>query len=243
MILHIPHSSTKMIYGVDVPNLEKNLNLLTDWYAGELFQHSTASRVVANLSRLVVDVERLPGDPMKEFGKGRFYSTDVDGNPIIREPSEIYKNLYSDYHDWLNTTIHGYLSYFPVVVIVDCHTFNPEPLPWERIFEERPDICIGINDTHIPEGLVDILKNYFENEELSVGINTPYSGAIIPRDFIKRSDVYSIMIEVNKSLYLNNDGYEKRSGRFGDTQYGISQALGLINDWESKKEAEFWNNL
>ena len=243
MILHIPHTSTKMIEGIQVPNLQKNLNLLTDWYVDELFQHSTASRVVANLSRLVVDVERLPGDPMNEFGKGRFYSTDVDGNPIIRVPSQIYKELYNDYHEWFNTTINGYLSYFPLVVVVDCHSFNPEPLPWESKIPKRPDFCIGVNDTHVPEGLAEIISDYLRKMGYSVGINTPYSGAIIPRNFVKRSDVYTIMIEVNKSLYLNNSVFDIRPGFFGDTQFAISMVLELINDWENKKEVEFWKNL
>lgn len=239
MILHIPHASTKMHDSVTVPDLEDNLILLTDWYTDELFQHKMASRVVADISRLVVDMERVPNDRMDDVGKGRFYTDNVDGIPIIRKLSKAYEFLYENYHDWLNTTVAGYLSYFPIVVVVDCHSFNPIPLPWET-YGERPDFCIGVNKTHVPEGLVDILNEYFNGQGFSVGINTPYSGAIIPRNFINEPNVFSIMIEVNKRLYLNNDGYEKRSGRFDDTKFVISEALELINEWEDKKEDEFW---
>jgi len=243
MILHIPHSSTKMLDGIQVPNLRDSINLMTDWFADELFQFPTATRVVQNLSRLVVDVERLPQDAMERYGKGHIYTTDVFGYPILRDAEpHIYEGLYNNYHTWLNTTVAGYLSYFPLVVVVDCHTFNPQPLNWEFDNGDRPDICLGVNSTHIPENLVFILADYFKREGLSVGINVPYHGSIIPSQFVDSSDVYSIMIEVKKSLYINSR-YEKRNGFFDDMQYIITGALRLIDDWENKKESEFWKNL
>lgn len=244
MILHIPHSSTKMFEGVYMPNLRASINLMTDWFADELFQFPTASRVVQDLSRLVVDVERFPNDAMEICGKGYVYTTDVFGYPIIRDSEPfVYRGLYDNYHTWFNTTVAGYLSYFPVAVIVDCHTFNSLPMFWESdSCDNRPDICIGVNSTHIPENLVFILADYFNSKGFLVNINNPYSGAIIPSQFIDNPNVYCIMIEVNKSLYLNNI-YEKINGSFEDLQHIITGALGIIDEWESKKEDEFWGNI
>ncbi len=242
MILHIPHSSTKMFEGVIVPNLRDSINLMTDWFADELFQFPTATRVVQNLSRLVVDVERLPQDTMERYGKGKIYTTDVFGYPILRDAEpHIYEGLYNNYHTWLNTTVAGYLSYFPIVTVVDCHTYNEKPLNWENS-GYRPDICIGTNHDHYPIGLVDELAKFFMSEGLSVGYNTPYAGAIIPSNFNSNPNVYCIMIEVKKSLYLNSR-YEKRNSFFDDIPYIITGALRLIDDWENKKESEFWKNL
>jgi N-formylglutamate amidohydrolase len=241
MILHIPHSSPKVTEDVHVPYLQESVNLMTDWYADELFQFPAASRVVFDLSRLVVDVERLPNDPMEDHGKGRFYSTDVFGYPILRDREmDHYGDIYRDYHTWFSGSVHGYLSYFPVVVIVDCHTFNNNPLNWEAP-GKRPDICIGVNGINFPHELVYIVTKSFEKRGLSVAINRPYVGSIVPEDFIGNNNVYSIMIEVNKSLYLNNK-YEKKKAAFRSTQFIITEALRQIDEWESKKEDEFWRN-
>jgi N-formylglutamate deformylase len=242
MILHIPHSSIKISEDVHIPNLEDSINLMTDWYADELFQLSTATRVVQDLSRLVVDVERLPNDAMEMYGKGKIYTSDVFGYPIIRDKDiSHYENIYNNYHKWFNATVAGYLSYFPAVVVVDCHAYNKKPLNWENS-GHRPDICIGTNFDHYPIGLIDQIAKFFMSKGLSIGYNTPYSGAIIPSRFVSNPNVYCVMIEVKKSLYINNV-YEKRDGFFDILQSVITEALGLIDEWETKKDNEFWKNL
>ena len=52
MILHIPHSSTKLPKDFDVlgaVSLEKELQRMTDWHTDELFSYDNASRVVFSL--------------------------------------------------------------------------------------------------------------------------------------------------------------------------------------------------
>jgi N-formylglutamate deformylase len=45
---------------------------------------------------------------------------------------------------------------------------------------------------------------------LSLGIDTPYSGSIVPMEYYqKESKVTSIMLEVNRRLYLNEPTNEK----------------------------------
>lgn len=235
MILHIPHTSTRMIDSVQVENAQKNLNLLTDWYADELFEYpgEKAHQVVFDYSRLVVDVERFKVDEMESVGKGFAYRTDIDDNPIIRDIDEC-EHIYDEYHRDFTNLVNQYLSLVSPVVIVDCHTFNSDPLPWEDVNLPRPDICIGVNVNNIDLRLVKDVYRYFFNHGLSVSINVPYSGSIVPSHFIDDEDVVSIMIEVNKSLYLNNE-YGK-SDSFEKCKDIIRGALDIIYEWKEEQQ-------
>lgn len=232
MILHIPHSSTRMINSVKVDNLKRNIDLLTDWFVDDLFEYpgEKAHPVIFEYSRLVVDVERFKSDCMDEFGKGFAYQTDIDGYPINRDIDECVR-LYDEYHLRFTNLVNEYLALFPRVVIVDCHTFNNDPLPWERIsISPRPDICIGVSDDNINTSLVDRVIHHLIDKDISFLINTPYSGSMVPKHFIGHPDVHSIMIEVNKSLYLNNE-YGK-SDSFDRCKGIITGVLDIIHEWQ-----------
>jgi N-formylglutamate amidohydrolase len=72
--------------------------------------------------------------------------------------------------------------------------------------EDRPDISLGVDYFHTPEWLVNKLKLSFEKNNLSVKINSPYSGTIIPLKYYNKDKrVMGIMIEVNKKLYLGDE--------------------------------------
>lgn len=236
MLLHIPHSSIKMIDSVKVPNLDRNINLLTDWYADELFDYpgERAEKFVFPYSRLVVDVERFKNDHMESVGKGYLYKNDVDYNDIVRD-NDIGDKMYNEYHYSLNTLVNQYFTLFPVLVIVDCHTFNDNPLPWDNLSGYRPDICLGIDLNHTPVDLYFTVLDYFANKGYIVGTNDPYSGTIIPSQSTDNENLFAIMIEINKKLYLNIE--YKKSSNFDKTKEDITGALDIIYEWQEKKRA------
>ena len=109
------------------------------------------------------------------------------------------------------------------VVIADCHSF-----PDEGVFfienSERPNICLGRDEFHTPEELLDLVKGHFEDCGFSVLVNQPYSGCMIPIDYYRKNKhVHGIMIEVNKRLYLDR-GFEKAKG-FGKIRRAITDIL------------------
>lgn len=75
----------------------------------------------------------------------------------------------------------------------------------------RPDICIGTDDFHTPESLTAFLVNYFTDLGYDTKINTPFKGSLVPLHYYQKdSRVKSIMIEVNKKVYLDNpEGFKK----------------------------------
>ena len=244
MILHIPHSSTKIDY-IKIKDVQNNINQITDLYTDELFQYDTAGfEIIFPYNRLVVDVERFKNDPMDYFCKGYIYKTDVFNNTIKRDKSNpIFEKLYDEHHRKLNNAVHEYLNFFPIAFVIDCHSFPDIPFEWEQYkFEKRPDICLGINFNNTPFEVIKLLFDYFKNHNLTVGINNPYEGAIIPSDFEHRSDeVKTIMIEVNRSLYLDKE-YNK-SNNFDNIKKIINGAIDKINEWTNKKEEKFWKSL
>jgi N-formylglutamate deformylase len=66
VILHIPHASIlipdKEGYSADWDVVNREVNLLTDWFTDELFAHDHIVRVVSPVSRVFCDVERFPDD-------------------------------------------------------------------------------------------------------------------------------------------------------------------------------------
>ena len=117
----------------------------------------------------------------------------------------------------LNT--HGFCT------IVDCHSFHATPLPYEPDQREvRPDICLGTDPFHTPPELIGALWDLFAGKGYSVAVNAPYSGTIVPLPYLwKHSGVRSVMIEVNRGLYLEEDG--RKSPRFPKVKQDISAAV------------------
>lgn len=66
------------------------------------------------------------------------------------------------------------------------------------------DICIGFNEdwSRPQDSVIDLVARTFRDAGYVVGINTPYSNSIPPA---KGFEYLSIMIEVNKRLYLRDD--------------------------------------
>ena len=83
-------------------------------------------------------------------------------------------------------------------------------------YENTPDICIGTNVYSYPK-YKKLIINHFKEYGYSVLENYPYSGSIIPNTCKDYKKINSIMIEINKRIYLddnkiiNKEKYKKLS--------------------------------
>lgn len=227
MIFHIPHS------GVDVagyPIPQEQINLATDWFTDDLFEHQNSDRVVQKHSRLIVDCERLPDDiePLFARGQGIVPSVDFFGNELSFEiDKEKMMEIYNEHHSKLNAIARKILCYIPVVFVVDCHSFGSHQIADK---EKDYDFCFGYNDDFDSFEMLSRMKSYLECNGYSVGINEPYSNAIVPSQFYGKSEVKSIMIEINKRLYLSGD-FQKNEN-YEQAKYIISNLLDIISEEE-----------
>lgn len=200
IVLNIPHSS---IDGLATTKWNNKAALLsevkrwTDWYTDIVFVPDLGNgikTVIADYSRFVVDVERLPNDPMEKIGQGILY-TDFNGLHRTIEQEEKLGMIayYMGYIKTLKEMLNEHS------LLIDCHSF-PSDL-------SELDICIGVNDdwSRPSDFVIDLVVEFFKKEGYKVSMNSPYSNAIAPEANFTYN---SIMIEVNKRVYLNEQSLE-----------------------------------
>jgi N-formylglutamate amidohydrolase len=236
MILHIPHSSTRIPSSATfIKNISDDLFRMTDHRTDELFAFSATSIVRFGYSRLFCDVERfVDNEPMEQYGHGLCYTKDSFGNPLRNLTSEqrqyIIDNFYTPHHTELSIACNSALSLFDTVVLVDCHSFSDTVLPHESD-TNRPDFCLGTDSFHTPIELVNSIKSVLEDLGYTVAINSPFAGTIVPKiHYQKTEQLKSIMIEVNRKLYMNNNA------DFAKTKSAVDHVLTVINNYEQQMD-------
>ena len=227
MLFHVPHSSVLVPedihqqFSVSQEELEHELLLMTDWLTEELYASDVplTSVVTAQVSRLVVDVERhLVGDEMEECGMGVIYFSTSNGRQLRRplsdqEREHLLATYYEPHHTRFTRQVDQILESYGVCLIIDCHSFASHKLPYERQkSENRPDLCIGLDEFHTPEFVANVLVNSFVGSGYSVALNNPFAGSITPTKYFRDRRLLSVMIEVNRKLYLDeNTGMANRN--------------------------------
>lgn len=217
LIFHIPHSHTEIpehFKGDFVSGevVEDEINLLTDFATEDIFSIEGMTKVVFPYSRVFCDVERLADENEVMFKSGRgFFYTKTDSGKVLRSElknkDEVYRNYYSKHHDLLTNTVNQSLDANGMAIIIDCHSYPNTPLITDLDQgSDRPDFCLGTDDFHSRDWLIDMVQDQLTNLGYSVKINSPYSGTIVPMEHYKKTNnVYSIMIEVNRDLYMQGD--------------------------------------
>ena len=239
VILHIPHSSMYIpddlydSFCLGYDELEKEKLKMVDKYTDELFDSDLHKRIVFPVCRLVVDPERFADDSMEsmaEKGLGAVYTKTEEGNPLRADlteddKQELIRCFYTPHHDKLLELTDKALAVYGKCLIIDCHSFPSSPLSFEDNQRERPDICIGTDDFHTPKELSDLAVHLFENAGFSAALNIPYAGSIIPiKYYHKNKNVNSIMIEINRRLYMDENTGEKNSD-FDSLQIKIKEVI------------------
>jgi N-formylglutamate deformylase len=222
LILHIPHSSTEIPildgYITSREKIQEEIIKLTDWYTDDLFDTDVDSKIVAPFSRIFCDVERFSDEKleiMSKVGMGVLYEK-LDSDELLRKVTpELREKILNDYywkhHDFFKSSVEQLLELNGECLIIDCHSFPSTPL-LKAIDQNknRPDFNIGTDSFHTPKKYIDASVTYFENLGYSLGVDWPYSGSIVPLKYYqKEKKVSSIMLEINRKLYLNEPTNEK----------------------------------
>jgi len=195
IVLNIPHAGVRGLGSIkcdDKVNLLAEVRKWTDWFTDLIFipeKNDRIKHIIADYSRFAVDVERLLDDPLEKKGQGIIYTKYNGQERYVGEKERIrLMAYYYDYIDRLKSMLSEHS------LLIDCHSF-PSDL-------SDVDICIGYNeDWSKPTGFViDLVVESFKQYGYKVGINTPFSNAIAPETGYTYN---SIMIELNKRVYLN----------------------------------------
>jgi N-formylglutamate amidohydrolase len=225
LVLHIPHSSNviPLLEGYVSTQEEINQEIikLTDWYTDDLFDSEEDDKIVAPFSRIFCDVERFADDDlevMSKFGMGVLYEKLDNGNPLrivsSKLKSDVLKGYYWKHHNRLDDVVKNHLERTKSCLILDCHSFPSSPFNCALVQDyNTPDFNIGTDPYHTPSYLIEASQEFFKTRGLSLGVDTPYSGSIVPMEYYQKDKrVTSIMLEVNRRMYLNEPTNEKSEG-------------------------------
>lgn len=248
IILHFPNTSASIPdnsgYVVSDDSLKKEALLSTDLHIDDIFSFGGGIPVKANSNRIFCDVERLVDDEqemMSQVGMGTIYTNSDDGIELRKVSSDLKAEILGDYyphHQRLMDIVEEHLSLHNEAIIIDCHSFRNKPFGRDLNKETpRPDFFIGTDDFHTPRSLYKLSAVILKALGYRVKVNTPYSGSIIPmRHYLKDKRVISLMIEVNRDLYLASGSNEKNE-RYKVVKSDIHKLLTTIskNHYDTNK--------
>ena len=217
VILHAPHTSTVIPeeYLSDYTSPEDAFdcaNKMVDHGTGYIAEMLVSDELVKKdnalifpYSRVFCDVERFDSEEeeMNKIGMGVLYTHSYKLIKIrdVKNPDRI-KNYYNEHHRLLNERCKHELDKGEDLLFVDLHSFSNTPLPYELHKDlKRPDICIGIEDYHSNEKMINSIIYHIEKYGYTWSINEPFIGCLIPSDYyLKDLRIKGFMFEVNKDI-------------------------------------------
>jgi N-formylglutamate deformylase len=218
VVLHVPHAVTTIPddvrpqFVLDGAALDAELERLTDLHVMALFADGErhARWVCADVSRLVVDVERFADDAREtaaRHGFGAIYTRTTNGGDLRRPLTDGERGAllarHARHHERLQREVEATLREHGRCLLLDAHTFPDRRLPFETGDPNapRPDICIGTDAVHTPPALRDALVDHFAAAGWSVAIDDPFAGTMVPAGLHGREPrLAAVMVEVNRRI-------------------------------------------
>ncbi len=240
ILIHIPHSSyvipdeyKDLFYLVDNELLQEQIKM-SDSYTDELFDVEGIQKLIFPISRLVCDVERFRNEEDEEMSKQGMwvcYTKTSNCKPLKRVNNEHKLEILQKYYDKHHLNFEKQVSQMlkqGQCLIIDSHSFSSKPLPYELHAQTfRPDICVGTDNFHTPYKITNYFYNAFSDFGYKVGINNPFCGTIVPLKFYRKNkNVNSVMLEINRSLYMDEDK-GKKNKNFARIKRNIEQVVSL----------------
>lgn len=218
IVFHIPHSQTKIpkiFWDISIKNKNYiyNCNILLSDYLVDNLVPPHAHQIKFKYSRVFCDVEKIKDDNkeiMADKGMGVIYTKDLYNtitHPTKDYKDKIIKSYYDKYHNKVDKRITEILNKHYRCIIIDFHSYSDEQVLKLFNIDNTPDICIGTDINYTSYELFNFTIEHFKKYGYSVKENYPYVGTIIPNKYInkKKEGLLSIMIEINKRIYLDDD--------------------------------------
>jgi N-formylglutamate amidohydrolase len=222
IIVHIPHASLQVPdFFVERLNVDKDyfdgMNVFESDYLIDEFKPDDFECLIFPYSRMFCDVERFRDDGKEIMAlwhrRGVVYERDANRKEFINIDPD-YKNrilneFYDDHHRKFSHLVRDKINTYGDCLIIDLHSFSDE---YERKTGipfggkvTNPDICIGLNNYERVKGMVEKIQCLCNKYGYTNTLNRPYSGSIVPMDYMDDRRVISIMLEINKRIYLNGE--------------------------------------
>ena len=234
LIISIPHAGSYYpkeflkYKSIDIKKLKIMEDFKTDTFIDKI-NLNLADIFIAECSRAVVDLNRSRQSLDDSMFNSKIKTTPHEEVLLIKSglgviPSKCYteeifksklpnfyiskmlEKYYDPFHKKLSKRINYLKSKFGVVYLIDIHS-TPTLSNNNKNF---PDVIIGDNfGKSSEENFKNDLINHFENFDLRLSINSPYSGGYITRRYGKKDkNVNVIQLEISKNYYMNEITFE-----------------------------------
>ena len=154
-----------------------------------------------------------------------------DGLISYYEVQERIKNVYDVYHKRLKQLVDKCSKKFGLCLLVDCHSMPSQIC--SIMNETKPiDFSLGtLFDESCPPELSQMFARILENKNYRVEFNRPYSGGFITFNYCQpRKNIFTLQIEVNRSLYMYENVYKKNQN-FHKVSDDICSSLSSLSNF------------
>ena len=232
VVFSVPHSGETIpeecswLKDVDELTLLTDVDRFVDELYSDLAKRNSVPLVKSEISRYVVDLNRhekqfdvrtVKGHPeIPEHSRLNLYwQKTTEGDVLLSEPhsferhSRIIESYFKPFYQKLAAEIEPLNSGF---LHMDLHSMPSVPKDYHNdTGEVRKDfvICNREDETSSRE-LIELLSKSLQAQGFSVSINWPYLGGEVVKRFSNPSEhKHSIMVEINRKLYMNEKTREK----------------------------------
>jgi N-formylglutamate deformylase len=228
IVVHVPHASTTVPDDVraaivlDDVALAEELRVMTDHRTDVLASGTGnvgATRFVNRRSRLVVDPERFPDDreELAARGMGAVYTRGHRGQqlriPDADAEAALLTRFFHPYADAFAALVTDVVERHGACTILDVHSYPAVMLPYELHDGRRPPVCVGVDATHTPDWLTDLVMAEAAWHDLSTAVDTPFAGAYVPLEGYGLDErVTAVMLEIRRDTYLDEKTAEPHAG-------------------------------
>lgn len=236
IVVSIPHASAAVPPEIanQVKLTPEEIMRYTDLFTDRIYTIPNVHLIVAEYSRVFVDVNRAPDDISREYEKaaeGVSVLTTWDGGQVYStKPTEEQADaLIEKYHDPYHQKIEECIP--QAQFLFDCHSYLPVgPKLKPDSGRPRPDINIGnVNYSTCTREQTIFVRDYFEKLGYTVDINFPYAGKYILGHHCHRRRIPPFLVpgmqlEINQGLYVEGDSLKPIENRI-DELHGVFSRL------------------
>ena len=260
LVLDSPHSGHDFPADFDAIVSEAELRESEDCYVDELYAAAHeigAPLLAASFPRTYLDPNRHAGDVDLELiegpwpweyrpsGKGRIgkaliWRTLEDGRPIYARrlaPDSVRKRIerfHTPYHQKLKGLLDAAHKKFGKVYHINCHSMRAVAGKQsdDGAGAVRADFVLGDRDgTTCDPRFTEFVHQVLAGMGYSVKVNDPYKGVELVRAFSDpKAGRHSLQIEINKKLYMAEDGSLKKGAGFARLQMNLGELLKAVKN-------------
>ncbi|HWA37049.1 MAG TPA: N-formylglutamate amidohydrolase [Burkholderiales bacterium] len=238
--------------------LHDNVSMYVDQIWGEapnlgatlLYASFPSFWIDANRNELDIDADLIEGEwpvplqpTVSKRGLGLLKSKSRYGEPVherkltVAEVMERLDRYHRPYYAELGQNIRRLRSSFGFVAQLSCHCMSAVGAPTHPDpGKDRPDFNLGnVNGKTSSKEFIEFVEATLKGLGYSVGMNFPYNGGELNARFGDAAGgVESIMVEINKKLFMDTKTFKKTAG-FERIRADATKVLGAVIQYSLKK--------